>query len=124
MDRLCVQLFLKPITNMRANSLFGGYCALQQIINCSAISLAVWNPELKKLYDRNVAISYQTLLSVNFREGLGTRLIVRTTFRSGSVVCLHPLVVIAIGAPTLVVINFVQLYKRPVSSVLHAALQV
>ncbi len=56
---------------MRANSLFGGYCA---IINCSAISLAVWNPELKKLYDRNVAVSYQTLFSVNFREGLGTRL--------------------------------------------------
>ncbi len=56
---------------MHANSLFGGYCALQQIINCSAIS---WNPELKKLYDRNVAVSYQTLFSVNFREGLGTRL--------------------------------------------------
>ncbi len=60
---------------MRANSLFGGDCALQQIINCSAISLAVWNPELKKLYDSNVAVSYQTLLSVNFREGLGTRLV-------------------------------------------------
>ncbi len=67
-------LFLKPITNMRGNSLFGGYCPLQQIINCSAISLAVWNPELKKLYDRNVAVSYQTLLSVNLREELGTRL--------------------------------------------------
>ncbi len=74
MDRLCVQFISEPITNMRANSLFGGYCALQQIINCSTISLAVWNPELKKLYDRNVAVSYQTLFSVNFREGLGTRL--------------------------------------------------
>ncbi len=49
-----------------------GTAALQQIINCSAISLAVWNPELKKLYDRIVAVSYQTLFSVNFREGLGT----------------------------------------------------
>ncbi len=35
-----------------------------------------WNPEL---YDRNVALSYQTLLSVNFREGLGTRLALKIT---------------------------------------------
>ncbi len=79
MDRLCVQFISEAHNKHALNSLFGGYCSLQQIINCSAISLAVWNPELKKLYDRNVAISYQTLFSVNFREGLGTRLLATMT---------------------------------------------
>ncbi len=46
----------------------------QQIINCSAILLAVWNPELKKLYDRNVTRPSFPLI-VNFRERLGTRLV-------------------------------------------------
>ncbi len=73
MDRLCVQ-FISEAHNKHARILYLEGTVLQQIINCSAISLAVWNPELKELYDRNVAVSYQTLFSVNFREGLGTRL--------------------------------------------------
>ncbi len=66
MDRLCVQ-FISEAHNKHAHEFF-----IWRVLNCSAISLAVWNPELKKLY---VAVSYQTLFSVNFREGLGTRLI-------------------------------------------------
>ncbi len=54
MGRLCVQ-FISEAHNKHAREFF------------------IWR--VPELYDRNVAVSYQTLLSVNFREGQGTRLV-------------------------------------------------